>query len=194
MDCSSTCSYILPASHPSANFVVFVTTIGSTPATIGLAGGSTFWGSAAVPTLNGYISIKIFANSGVGTDYEGDAPFVQGANITFTPSTNSFTIAASGSGSGVTGGTASISSGTQSANTCTSVGTFTDTGLTTSGAYSRVVVNYTASAASLVGWGSTGGMVFHAWPSSANTAAGEVCNQTGSPITYSAITFSLGAN
>lgn len=188
MQCSSTCSYTLPATHPTANFIVFVTSIGSTQATIGLS-GSTYWQSSSVPILNSYSSIKIFANIGISTDYEGDAPFVAGQNINFVQNTNGFTI-----NSGVTGGTAVISSSTQAANSCSSVGTFTDTGLTTSGINSRVVVGYTGSTSSLTGWGATGGMVFHAWPSSANTAAGEVCNQTASPITYSAITFSLGAN
>ena len=194
MNCASSCSYVLPSIPPVADFVVFVTSIGSSTATVTTAAGATYWGSSGTLTLNSYLAIKIFANSGITGDYEGDVPLVAGANVTFTPAVNGFTIAATGGGSGVTGGTASISSGTQGANSCTSVGTFTDTGLATSGAQSRVVVSYVGSASSLVGWGSTGGMVFHAWPSSSNTAAGEVCNQTALSITYSAITLGLGAN
>jgi hypothetical protein len=45
----------------------------------------------------------------------------------------------------------------------------------------------------LTGWGSTGGMTFKIWPSAANTASWKLCNQTGSSISYSAITFNVGA-
>jgi hypothetical protein len=64
------------------------------------------------------------------------------------------------------------------------------TGLTTSMA---VAVGYSANPSTLTGWGSTGGMVFQAWPSASNTLSWIVCNQTGSSISYSAITFNVGA-
>jgi hypothetical protein len=95
---------------------------------------------------------------------------------------------------GVAGGTVTVSAGTQGANSCSTPATVTDTGLTTSGAFSRVVVSYSSNPASLTGWGAKGGMVFQAWPTAANTATWQVCNQTATSITYSAITFNLGAD
>lgn len=95
---------------------------------------------------------------------------------------------------GAAGGTVTVGSGTMAANTCSTPTTATDTGLATSGAGSRVVVSYTGNPTTLVGWGSTGGMVFQAWGTAANTVAWQICNQTISSINYSAITFSLGAN
>jgi len=86
--------------------------------------------------------------------------------------------------------TVAISSGTQGANSCSTAATATMSGLTTS---MVALVGYIGSPAALRGWGSTGGMVFQAWPSAANTLSWMVCNQTSSSITYSAITFNVGA-
>ena len=83
-----------------------------------------------------------------------------------------------------------VSSGTQGANSCSSPATVSMTGLTTS---MVALVNYSASPSALTGWGSTGGMVFQAWPSAADTMSWIVCNQTGTSITYSAVTFNVGA-
>ena len=86
--------------------------------------------------------------------------------------------------------TIAVSSGTQGANSCSTVKTTTMTGLTTS---MVALVGYTGSPATLTGWGSTGGMAFQAWPSAANTLSWIVCNQTSSSITYSAISFNVAA-
>lgn len=86
--------------------------------------------------------------------------------------------------------TVSVSSGSQGANSCSSSTPVTMTGLTTS---MVPLVGYSASPTSYTGWGSTGGMVFQAWPSAANTLSWQVCNQTASSISYSAITFNVGA-
>ncbi len=88
--------------------------------------------------------------------------------------------------------TLAVSSGTQAANSCSTAASATITGVNTSGAGSHISSGYTSDPASLTGWGAVGGMVFHIWPSAANTAAWEVCNQTANSITYSAITFSIG--
>ncbi len=98
-------------------------------------------------------------------------------------------IAISGGG-GIGDTTVSVSAGTQSSNSCSSSTNVTMTGLTTS---MVVSAGYSANPASLTGWGSVGGMVFQIWPSAANTATWEVCNQTASSITYSAITFNVEA-
>jgi hypothetical protein len=91
---------------------------------------------------------------------------------------------------GVLDTTVTVGSGTQSANSCSSASTVTMTGLTTS---MVILPGYSSTPSALIGWGSSGGMVFQAWPSAANTLAYILCNQTSSSITYSAITFNVGA-
>lgn len=91
---------------------------------------------------------------------------------------------------GISDTTVAVSAGSQGGNSCSGATTFTMTGLTTS---MVIHVGYSADPASLTGWGSTGGMVFHAWPSAVNTGSWEVCNQTGSSISYSSITFNISA-
>jgi len=91
---------------------------------------------------------------------------------------------------GISDTTVAVTGGTQGANTCSATSNVTMTGLTTS---MIVLPGYSADPSTLTGWGSTGGMVFQIWPSASNTATWRVCNQTGSPITYSSITFNVGA-
>jgi hypothetical protein len=99
------------------------------------------------------------------------------------------------SSSGVTGGSLTISSGTQGANSCASVATVTDTGLTASGAFSRPTIAYSGSTTGLTGWGAASpGMKLNFFTSSANTMGYEICNYSTSSISYSAITFQLGAS
>jgi hypothetical protein len=86
--------------------------------------------------------------------------------------------------------TVAVSSGTQGANSCSAPSTVSMPNLTTS---MVALAGYSSSPAALTGWGSSGGMVFQAWPSATGTMSWIVCNQTGSSITYSAITFNLGA-
>ena len=87
--------------------------------------------------------------------------------------------------------TVAVSAGTQGANSCSTTTNVTMTNLATT---MVVHAGYSANPATLTGWGSTGGMVFQIWPSAANTATWQVCNQTNASITYSAITFNIGAN
>jgi len=86
--------------------------------------------------------------------------------------------------------TVAVSSGSQAANSCSSATTQSVTNLTTG---MVVQLGYSASPASLTGWGSTGGMVAQAWPSAAGTLSYILCNQTASSISYSAITFNGSA-
>jgi hypothetical protein len=87
--------------------------------------------------------------------------------------------------------TVAVTGSTQAANSCSSSATTkTMTGLTTS---MTPLVSYSSDPSSLTGWGSTGGMTFVAWPSASNTLSWKVCNQTASSITYSSITFNVGA-
>jgi uncharacterized caspase-like protein/Tfp pilus assembly protein PilF len=81
-----------------------------------------------------------------------------------------------------------VTGATQGANSCSSASTQTMTGLTTQ---SVIMPGYSSDPSGLTGWGSTGGMVFQAWPSAANTLSWKVCNQTTSSITYSSITFNV---
>ncbi len=88
--------------------------------------------------------------------------------------------------------TLAVSSGTLAANTCTAAASVSINGVNTSGSGSHISAGYTSDPATLTGWGAVGGMVFHIWPSAANTAEWEVCNQTNASIAYSGITFSIG--
>jgi hypothetical protein len=77
-----------------------------------------------------------------------------------------------------------------SANTCTSNSTATMTGVASTSTF-----NFTANASvtGVTGWGSTGGLVIAAYPTS-NTLNYSVCNQTASSITPSAsVTFNVSA-
>jgi hypothetical protein len=107
-------------------------------------------------------------------------------------------ITGSGSGCGgsaAAGGTLAIAAGTQAANSCAAVATVTDTGLTTSGAFSRPTIAYTGSTAGLTGWDAANpGMKLNFFTSAANTMGYEICNYSSSSISYSAITFQLGAS
>lgn len=86
------------------------------------------------------------------------------------------------------GVTVSAAGSPLTANTCTSPATKTIVGVTPK---SVISAGYSADPTSLTGWGSTGGMVFHAWPSANDTVSWNVCNQSGSSITYGAITFNM---
>ena len=148
----------------------------------------------AADTTNGRMKFPIGAAFGSSNqftfDSSGNPGYASGCSGEFLKADHSGCAAAGG----VTGGSVTVSSATQGSTSCSSTSTATDTGLTTSGAFSRVVVSYTSDPSSLTGWGSNGGMVFQAWSTSANTATWRVCNQSASSITYSTITFGLGAN
>lgn len=99
MNCSSACAYTLPTTQPSTTWFASVMTIGSTNATIILGGSDTYNLTTSVPVLNKFKIMMVWANTATSTDYEGDAPLVAGANLSFTPAANGFTIAASTGGS-----------------------------------------------------------------------------------------------
>lgn len=78
-----------------------------------------------------------------------------------------------------------------SGNSCSaSAVTVTLTGLTTSMA---LMITPSADVSGSAGWGSTGGLVIDAWPSSSNTMSYKICNQTSGSITPGAITWNVGA-
>ncbi|WP_158788589.1 hypothetical protein [Granulicella sp. L46] len=85
-----------------------------------------------------------------------------------------------------------IGAGSQAANTCTAISNFTLAGVTTT-PMSLVTAGFTGPTASLVGWGANGGVTIRLYPIALNTVGGEICNQSGSPVSYSAITFTVGA-
>jgi hypothetical protein len=92
-------------------------------------------------------------------------------------------------GVGLADTTVAVTGATQGSNSCSSPTTQTVSGLTTS---NIAIPGYSSNPTSLTGWGSTGGMVFQAWPSAASTMSWQVCNQTSSSITYSSVTFNVG--
>jgi hypothetical protein len=97
MNCTAACAYTLPATQPSTTWEALVTSQGTTLATIALGGSDTFNGTTSVPALNSFRILTVAANSATTTDYRGDAPLVAGSGITFTPSANGLSVAASAS-------------------------------------------------------------------------------------------------
>jgi hypothetical protein len=92
MNCSSACSYTLPATQPSTTFFTQVESVGSTLATIALGGSDTFNGGATAPVLTPYRILTVYANTSTSTDYRGDAPLAAGNGITITSSPNQTTL------------------------------------------------------------------------------------------------------
>ncbi len=93
MNCSGACVYTFNGS-PSAGYTGGVISIGSTVATVSL-NSLNFNGSSSVPVL---ITGEPIYFTSDGTNYFGNAPLKAGSNVTFTPSANALSIAASGSG------------------------------------------------------------------------------------------------
>ena len=112
---------------------------------------------------------------------------INGSVPTWNSTTNKWT---PGSPGGVADVAISVLSGTQAANSCSAKATAGMPGLSTS---MVLLPGYSSDPTSIIGWGSSGGMVFQAWPDSANTLGWRVCNQTTASITYGAITFNVGA-
>lgn len=191
----------------------------STGTPCGSGGGGMTWpaGGAGIPNYNGasgwgasynagnpipasFISTLNQNTSGTAGNLSGTPALPNGTTATTQAAADNSTKLATtayadrAAGLGVTGGSVTIAGGTLAGTTCSGTATATDTGITTSGAYSRVIVSYTGDPSALVGWGSTGGMEFKAWPTASNTITYRICNVTASPITYSSITFGLGAN
>jgi len=96
MNCASTCSLYFNA-QPSTSWCTNVMSIGSTLATIAFHTPLTFNGQTTAPVLTPFRTLRICANSSVSTDFEGDAPFTQGANISFTPTAGGVAINAAAS-------------------------------------------------------------------------------------------------
>ena len=136
---------------------------------------------------------------GVVVAVTGEWTFADGASSTITtvlPLVNLYKTHAEGPGdlqNFPQNITITVTSGSQGGNSCSTPATATLTGLTTSGTFSNLSVGYTSNPSALTGWGASGGMVFQAWPSAANTVSWVVCNQTATSISYDAITFSLAA-
>lgn len=109
---------------------------------------------------------------------------------------NVFNLNVSGTCSGCGGGGGGIAdiiitlpTSSVGANACTSPATATMTGLATN---SAIISTFATNPNAVVGWGSTGGLVFTSWPTS-NTLNWSICNQTGSPITPGAMNLNIGA-
>lgn len=82
------------------------------------------------------------------------------------------------------------------ANTCygaastTTATTFTMTGVTTA---MKITPGDTGDPSALNGYGATGGLVPHVWPSASNQGSYKICNTTSGSITSGAITLVMGA-
>lgn len=98
MNCSSACSYTLPASQPSTTWSIAIQTIGSANATIALGGGDTYNSGASVPVLQKYDVCAMWANTSTSTDYRGCTPLAAGTNASLSPTANALTVATTGGG------------------------------------------------------------------------------------------------
>ena len=146
----------------------------------------------------GGTSVSVNGASVTNPNFNGTTPAAPSGNTNCAWAVSGSSVSCSvptSSGGGAVGGTLAIAAGTQAANSCAAVATVTDTGLTTSGAFSRPTIAYTGSTAGLTGWDAASpGMKVNYFMSAANTMGYEVCNYSTSSITYSAITFQLGAS
>lgn len=97
-------------------------------------------------------------------------------------------------GGGIVPISLALPSMTIAANTCTTPVGASFTGVATSGIGSHITAGFLGDPAAVVGFGGIGGLAFNAWATGAGTYDWDVCNQTASSITSSAITISLGAN
>ncbi len=82
---------------------------------------------------------------------------------------------------------------TVAANTCSTPATASLPGTVSSSTFSTAFASNPTAAS---GWGSTGGLVVELWPDavSLDTLDWSICNQTGSPITPTAIALNVGVN
>lgn len=96
----------------------------------------------------------------------------------------------SGGSPGIANSSFAVGTSAISANACTVAATVSMPGLTAS---SALIISPAADLSGVTGWGSTGGLVVDAWPTS-GTFNYKVCNQTNSSITPSgSATFNVGA-
>jgi hypothetical protein len=132
------------------------------------------------------------SNSSVYANDQSCTAIPSAQRIDYAPSltVNALTVTScTGCGAGITNTTTAVTSATQNAGTCSSATTQTVTGLATTNV---VVPGYSTDPTGIAGWGSSGGMVFNAWPSAANTMSWKVCNPTTANITFGSITFNVG--
>jgi len=88
MNCSSSCSVILPATPPNSSWTAWISSIGSTTPTVSL-NGLNYNGGASAPILLKYVPIAVRTD---GSNYFGDAPLVAGTGISFGNAGNGLTI------------------------------------------------------------------------------------------------------
>lgn len=141
MNCSSACALTFE-SAPVLSDWWGVESIGTALATVSLNGKN--WNAqGTAPVLNAYRDLRVSSD---GSNYFGDAPLTNGANVNFTPSATGFLISSTGGGSstlsianaGTTGTTVSTLTKLTGAPSTAVIAAITDTGgvigVTTSGA------------------------------------------------------------
>jgi hypothetical protein len=183
------------------------TASGGTPSTTGIIAGPIACDSTVIdnglagdgsraPTVN--LTGHLILNDGYITTPTGvpyDFPEITGNGcIGINAGIVSFTAIDCTPAASISNISVSVSSGTQANNSCSTPTPVTMTGVAITPNPSALWASYSSNPASLTGWGTTGGMVFQIWASAANQATWQVCNQTALSISYSAITFEVGAH
>jgi hypothetical protein len=96
MNCSAACAVTLPNPQPAPKWYTRVLSVGGATATVALGSSMTWNGSATVPILNPFRLLTVYADSVTSSNYYGEAPLAAGNNVTLTPSSSGFIVAANG--------------------------------------------------------------------------------------------------
>ncbi len=122
----------------------------------------------------------IARNTGASSELSGDVT---------TSGSNATTVGKIGGVAVISNTTFTTSTSTVNANTCSGSTTVTMTGTLTTSVFD---ITPNADTSAVTGWGSSGGLILDAWPTS-NTLNYKICNQTAGNITPGAVTFNVGA-
>lgn len=161
--------------------------------TLNYAGTVNFVAGTSVPAWSlAHATVQVSAPSSLSTSYSLRWPTAQGSGSMVNDGAGNLSWGTSYVPP--VGAIVSVPSGTLGAGAHTSPASVSVTGLLASGATSRVTASYTASPASLIGWGDNGGMEFKIWTTGAGAASWQLVNPTANSITYDAITFAIGVD
>ena len=159
--------------------------VGSNGGTVGtcLASDGTAFDTILACGAN-YQTVQV---AGVSQTQEARLNFISGFTVADNPSNHSTDVSLTAPKVQL-----ALPATTVNANTCSSVSTVTFTGV---GPTSTFSTSFATSPVAAVGWGANGGLVVELWPDALpGVLDWDVCNQTSSSITPTAITLNVGLN